>query len=457
MLLRDKLFRETIRLAATNSLPPVRLLGLLMGYEASTAHAFRLESTRMVETAFAFTVNNKIEGDYAEFGVFEGATFTAAWHATRRWAIAGKRLHAFDGFEGLPALSATDHGGPFATGEFAAPRDAFENNLRRNGVDMSRVTITQGMFDQSLTPAAKDKLALRKVNMAFIDCDLYISTVPVLDFLTDVLVDGAVLMFDDWHAFKNKPDQGEQLAVTEWLAKNPGFRLHPYRDFHWCGRSFILDRRLAGRKALLEDVDPILRLGAELAELSDQRLDVDLVLQVHLEVRLGARAVLQRLTVLAHDDERSLEADQDRERQIEELVRVRIERVLQHEIGVHDAPQRGEADEHEDELPAAVELGDVVGEAIAPREVLVELLVDVLRGTRGEQRVGLAKALAHLTEDGHRRARPPLEVALEGLAVQLEQDGVGRRESARAAGLVVEERELAEVLATSDVFERDAA
>ena len=243
MEIRNVLFRETIRLAATRTLPPVRLLSLLFGYQTSTAHAFRLENTRMIETATAFTANNKIAGDYCEFGVFEGSTFTAAWHATRRWALEGRRLHAFDGFQGLPEVDSADAGGPFVTGEFAAPRATFEKTLRRSDVDMKRVTVTEGMFDASLTPAAKSRIGLRSVNMAFIDCDLYASTVPVLDFLTDVLVDGAVLMFDDWNAFKNKPDKGEQLAVKEWLAKNPSLKLHPYRDFHWCGQSFILDRR----------------------------------------------------------------------------------------------------------------------------------------------------------------------------------------------------------------------
>jgi O-methyltransferase len=241
--LKDLLYRETVRFGAVHSLPPLRLLSLLFGYQANTSNVFRLESTRMLENAYAFTVNNKIAGDYCEFGVFQGSTFTAAWHGARRWQLSDKRLHAFDSFAGLPEVKDNDAGGPFETGQFAADLATFKKALTVNQVDMQRVTITPGMFDETLNDATKARIQLTRVNMAFIDCDLYASTVPVLDFLTDVLVDGALLMFDDWHCFAGKPDRGEQLAVAEWLARNPGLRLHKYRAFHWGGESFIVDRR----------------------------------------------------------------------------------------------------------------------------------------------------------------------------------------------------------------------
>ncbi len=237
------LYRETVRLGAVRSLTPLRFLSLLFGYQSNTWNAFRLESTRMLENAYAFTVNNNIVGDYCEFGVYQGSTFTAAWHGARRWRLHDKRLHAFDSFAGLPEVTGNDAGGAFEKGQFAASLRTFETALQTNGVDMGRVTITPGTFDNTLNQETKARIQLQRVNMAFIDCDLYSSTVPVLAFLTDVLVDGALLMFDDWHCFAGKPDRGEQRAVGEWLAANPTIRLHQYRDFHWAGRSFIVDRR----------------------------------------------------------------------------------------------------------------------------------------------------------------------------------------------------------------------
>ena len=68
------------------------------------------------------------------------------------------------------------------------------------------------------------------------------------------------------------------------------------------------------------------RLRAERGDLPLERLDPHLVLQVHAEVRLRGRAVFHRLAVLAHDDERALERDEDGEREVVELVRVLVER-----------------------------------------------------------------------------------------------------------------------------------
>src|SRR3569833_4675043 len=70
--------------------------------------------------------------------------------------------------------------------------------------------------------------------------------------------------------------------------------------------------------ALLERGEPAMGLCPQLAELAQQRLDVDLVLEVDLEVGLCLCAILQRLAVLAHHDQRTLETDEHREREVEQ-------------------------------------------------------------------------------------------------------------------------------------------
>ena len=122
---------------------------------------------------------------------------------------------------------------------------------------------------------------------------------------------------------------------------------------------------------------------------------------------------------------------------------------------VDDGPERRQPEEHEDERPAPVELRDLVGQALAPREVLLELLVRVRRRALGEHRVRLAKALAHLGQDGHGRLGRAAQVLAELLARQLEEHRVDHGANAGAARLVVEERELAEVLARANVLEHD--
>ncbi len=95
----------------------------------------------------------------------------------------------------------------------------------------------------------------------------------------------------------------------------------------------------------------------------------------------------------------------------------------------------------------------LVGEALPPGQVLLELLHDVLGGPPGHEGVRLPQPIRHLAQDGHRRGLRTAEVLGQVLARQLEQERVDRRARARAPGLFVEERQLAKVLARPHVLQ----
>jgi len=213
----------------------MRAVGLPIGRQLNAEDGFRFEAARMLNMAFGYVWNERIVGDYAEFGVLRGQTFLEAWLAIRRYELSEARLHAYDSFAGLPEVEGPDRGGPFRGGQFSAPRQLFDRTTRPIPAD--RITVTQGFFAESLPRAA-----MHRVAVAWVDCDLYESAVPVLHFLTDQLVDGAVLVFDDWFCFHGRPDRGEQRACQEWLADHPQIRLVQYRDFHWGGRAFLVNR-----------------------------------------------------------------------------------------------------------------------------------------------------------------------------------------------------------------------
>ena len=55
------------------------------------------------------------------------------------------------------------------------------------------------VLEDSLTDDLKSKIKDNGgINLALIDADLYVSTVPVLNFITDLLVDGGIIIFDDF-------------------------------------------------------------------------------------------------------------------------------------------------------------------------------------------------------------------------------------------------------------------
>jgi hypothetical protein len=76
-----------------------------------------------------------------------------------------------------------------------------------------------------------------------IDCDLYSSTKPVLEFITNLIDNGTILIFDDWFSYKGSPNHGEQKACNEWLEKNPRISLIPYVRLGTAQHSFIVNLR----------------------------------------------------------------------------------------------------------------------------------------------------------------------------------------------------------------------
>lgn len=197
-----------------------------------------------IHAASSFITWNQIEGDYLEFGVWEGASFIAAYHAVRdqrrrhftygydtadyrRWKDNPPRFMAFDSFAGLPGGTGERHV-DYHRGAYQCPEDRFKANLKNQGVDLSAVLTVPGFYDKTLNADTKAKLGLRKAAMVMIDCDLYESTMPVLDFLTDLVGQGTIIIFDDWFRFRGSPEHGEQRACREWLAKNPHLELIEY-------------------------------------------------------------------------------------------------------------------------------------------------------------------------------------------------------------------------------------
>src|SRR4029453_12271243 len=86
-------------------------------------------------------------------------------------------------------------------------------------------------------------------------------------------------------------------------------------------------------------------------------------------------AVFHSLAVLAHQDYRSLDRGQTGKDQIEENVRIRIERGGDKDHAVEHHPANERHEKEDDERPAATERGDVVGQSLTEGYRLVEIIL----------------------------------------------------------------------------------
>jgi hypothetical protein len=181
-------------------------------------------SPKYIDLAAQWKGWHNIEGDYCEFGVYTGRQFIQAYQAISRNSHEG-RFYAFDSFEGLPKPEGVDLVYPqFAQGGLAATCREFMGNLKKYKVDLSRVKVVEGWYSDVLNDSLSEQIGLSKVAIALVDCDLYASTILALNFLTNLLVDGAIIIFDDWFLFRGHPDLVPRRAFREWQAKVPEFQ-----------------------------------------------------------------------------------------------------------------------------------------------------------------------------------------------------------------------------------------
>lgn len=204
------------------------------------------EHAEVIFKAFDYVMEMGIRGDYLEFGCFSGKTMTLAFKAAKKCRLDETRFYAFDSFSGLPEVWGVDAEVPqFRSGQYCTSESEFRRDLAQGGVDLSTVTTIPGWYEETLCEELRRRLPIRTAAVVMIDCDLYISTVPVLDFITPYLTDGTVLLFDDWYCFKSSPHRGEQRATSEWLTRHRDVRLIPYlAPFEGYGQAFIVHREL---------------------------------------------------------------------------------------------------------------------------------------------------------------------------------------------------------------------
>lgn len=219
-------------------------------YDPERANQIHREAIRR---CLEFTAISGVIGDVLEFGVLAGWSSRIFAETMRDCMIMGN-LHLYDSFAGLPEYdSIIDRDSYEIAGrniwsdkmkfpeEFVATLGGdLEQHIKAKLSTIlrpERVQTHRGFYSESLKQPIDAKAAL-----VHIDCDLYQSTVEVLDALyrNDVLQDGCVLMFDDWNCNKANPDFGERRAFREFLEKQTRYAASQFFTYGFNGAAFIL-------------------------------------------------------------------------------------------------------------------------------------------------------------------------------------------------------------------------
>ena len=187
------------------------------------------------EKIVKYIVKNNIEGDFLEFGVYRGSSFIEFIKLFERYLKNETiKYYAFDTFEGLPF----GEGAKWKTNDFLVSKKDFKNCLIKNGVDLNKTKIVKGNYLDVLSNELKKNYTLEKASVIHIDCDLYLSTKAVLDFIDSLLVPGSIIIFDEYEMGAWKAEKGEKQAFKEFKEyKN-------FEEFDICGisKAFIFKK-----------------------------------------------------------------------------------------------------------------------------------------------------------------------------------------------------------------------
>lgn len=172
-------------------------------------------------------ISGCVEGDIAEFGVAKGhslytiaTTMAYCDETATRVKMPLKVLHAFDSFQGLPeATLSGDIDAPLVEAGIWGP-----GKCATSGLDVviqiglqylppERFAVHPGWFKDTLplVPASK------RFALVHLDCDLYESSIQVLDnlFNHNRLADGCIILFDDFLCNRGAKDLGQRKAWEE--------------------------------------------------------------------------------------------------------------------------------------------------------------------------------------------------------------------------------------------------
>ncbi len=142
-----------------------------------------------------------IPGDLVECGVWRGGSCIFMAGYLEAYGLTGHKVVVADSFEGLPVptlqqdarLDLSKNVYP----QLAVSQETVQENFSVYGLDSANVIYLKGWFKDTLAAAPVEQIALLRM-----DGDLYESTMDILDALYDKVVDGGIVIVDDYNAIK---------------------------------------------------------------------------------------------------------------------------------------------------------------------------------------------------------------------------------------------------------------
>lgn len=167
--------------------------------------------------AIKYIVKNRIRGDVVECGVWKGGSIMAVAMTLLKLNCREKTLYLFDTFEGMTQPEEWDvtyYGQPakdiLDQVRCYASLAEVESTVCGMGYDRSKIRFVKGRVEETIPDQAPDEISLLRL-----DTDWYMSTRHELNHLFPRLVQGGVIIIDDYGHWR-----GSQRATDEYVEQN---------------------------------------------------------------------------------------------------------------------------------------------------------------------------------------------------------------------------------------------
>jgi hypothetical protein len=162
-----------------------------------------------------------VPGDLAEFGSWRGSNvvFLAKLLSIFQ-PISDKKVHCFEGFEGLSTFHEKDGNQSALFGKYKGNHEELLKIITLYGLN-EKLLIHKGLI-QDTVPDFVESNPESVFSFLYFDADLYEPAKIMLDNFSQRLSVNGVILFDEW----NTPEwPGETRAVTEFLDNNKNFEM----------------------------------------------------------------------------------------------------------------------------------------------------------------------------------------------------------------------------------------
>lgn len=170
-----------------------------------------LRRLRNFRTLIGRAIEDGVEGDILETGVWRGGASIMARATLRAWDDTSRRVIVADSFEGLPPPDPAyvqDQGSVLHEhAELTVSLETVQANFAKFGLLDTQVTFLKGWFRDTMPTAPVSRLAVLRL-----DGDMYESTIDPLTHLFDKIPPGGWVIIDDYFIPACK------AAVTDFLA-----------------------------------------------------------------------------------------------------------------------------------------------------------------------------------------------------------------------------------------------